>query len=177
MTAPATAPHYAIALAKHAPPSGARVLDIGCGFGETTFDLARLVGPKGSVVGFDCSARSLGTARLDPQAPKTANVSFVVSDAEHYAFEDELSGFDMVFSRFGTLSCEAPAAALRNVRSALRPGGRLLLVTWPLPTATPDLVRPVLERAGYVDVAVEAITPRCAGTRPSSWCITATNPT
>ena len=120
-------PHSAIPLAKHPPRSGERVLDVGCGFGETTLDLARLVGPKGSVVGFDCCDAFLEVGKQDARAARLTNVDFVCGDAQAHAFD---GSFDMLFARFGTMFFHAPKAALRNLRTALRPGGRLLNVTW-----------------------------------------------
>jgi SAM-dependent methyltransferase len=108
----------------HPPRSGDRVLDLGCGFGDTTRRLAELVGPEGEVVGVDAAARFIDVARRETTF---ANVRFLVADVQG----GELgSGFDYAFSRFGTMFFANPVVALRNVRRALEPGGRLCMVVW-----------------------------------------------
>ena len=122
-------PPGALALAKHAPRSGARVLDVGCGRGETTLDLARLVGPKGSVVGLDTCETLVEIARREARTVDARNVTFVRGDADAFRVEESES-FDLFFTRFGTTSLGGPESALRNMRRALKPGGRLLNVAW-----------------------------------------------
>lgn len=192
-------PHGALPLAKHAPRSGARVLEVGCGRGETTLDLARLVGPKGSVVGLDACGALIQLARREASAVGARNVTFVRGDAAGFRVE-ESERFDLFFARFGTTSLRGPESALRNVRRALKPGGRLLNVTWramalnpwvavaseivlrhvpPVRPARaseapqsgrgslsdPDVIRTLLEHAGYVGVFLEAIdAPIVVGT-------------
>jgi len=111
-----------------APPlAGQRVLDIGCGFGDTTQELARLVGPEGEAVGVDAAARFIETATQEAQEAGVANARFAVADVETTPFQER---FDYAFSRFGTMFFANPVAALRNVRQALVPGGRLTMVVW-----------------------------------------------
>lgn len=105
------------------------MLDVGCGRGETTLDLARLVGAKGSVVGIDVSESVLAIARREARAVDARNVTFIRGDAAAFPFEESES-FDLFFARFGTTSLRDPEKALRNIRRALKPGGRLLNVTW-----------------------------------------------
>jgi SAM-dependent methyltransferase len=119
--------HGEAALALFGPESGQRVLDIGCGFGDTTQRLAGLVGPGGEVVGVDVAPRFIETARKEADQEAVANVSFSVADVQ----TDPLGGpYAMAFSRFGTMFFANPVAALRNVRGALAPGGRLVIVVW-----------------------------------------------
>ena len=106
---------------------GNRVLDIGCGFGDTAIALARLVAPSGFVTGLDCCDGFLDIARADAVAAGVGNVSFIGADAQSYAFEPQ---FDCVFSRFGTMFFANPVAGLKNLRSALRPGGRMTMIVW-----------------------------------------------
>jgi ubiquinone/menaquinone biosynthesis C-methylase UbiE len=107
--------------------SGDRVLDVGCGFGDTALKLAALVGPTGSVVGIDCCDAFLDCARAAVRARNLTNVSFVRGDAE---IALPTSQFDFVFARFGTMFFANPVAGLRNMRKALRPGGRMVHIVW-----------------------------------------------
>lgn len=118
-----------------APQPGERVLDIGCGCGQTSFELARRVGPTGQVLGADISAPMLEVARERAAQATGAQVSFLQADAQTHAFPK--GGFDLAFSRFGVMFFDDPAAAFRNIGAALRPGGRLAFVCW----------RPMLENA------------------------------
>ncbi|HST56027.1 MAG TPA: class I SAM-dependent methyltransferase [Solirubrobacteraceae bacterium] len=120
--------HGEEALRSNPPPAGARVLDVGCGFGDTTQQLARMVGPEGSVVGIDAAARFIELADAEARAAGIANASFVVGDVQASQLPGER--FDFAFSRFGTMFFANPVAALRNVRQALVPGGRLCMVVW-----------------------------------------------
>ena len=107
--------------------AGDRVLDVGCGFGDTAIKLARLVGPDGEVVGVDCCDAFLDFARKDVAARNLTNISFIRGDAE-IALPD--NQFDFVFARFGTMFFANPVAGLRNMRKALRPGGRMVHIVW-----------------------------------------------
>ena len=103
------------------------MLDVGCGFGDTAIQLAALVGSGGSVTGIDCCDAFLDIARRDAHERGLTNVNFVRGDAEIALPESE---FDFVFSRFGTMFFANPVAGLRNMRKALRPGGRMVHIVW-----------------------------------------------
>jgi ubiquinone/menaquinone biosynthesis C-methylase UbiE len=109
------------------PSAGERVLDIGCGFGDTTQRIAGLVGPAGEVLGVDAAPRFIQTARHEAAQAGIDNVRFEVADIENTAFDER---FELAFSRMGTMFFANPVAALRNVRAALRPDGRLVMVVW-----------------------------------------------
>ena len=119
------ASHGDEAMRLHPPVTGDRVLDLGCGFGDATQQLAALVGPEGSALGVDASPRFIGAAT--DEAAGAGNVRFAVADIETAAFDES---FDFAFSRFGTMFFANPVAALRNVRASLVPGGRLVMVVW-----------------------------------------------
>ncbi len=106
---------------------GDRVLDVGCGFGDTAIKLAGLVGPAGEVVGIDCCDAFLDYAQKDAEARGATNVTFMRGDAEIALPADD---FDFVFARFGTMFFVNPVAGLRNMRKALRPGGRMVHIVW-----------------------------------------------
>ncbi|HEY2161901.1 MAG TPA: class I SAM-dependent methyltransferase [Solirubrobacteraceae bacterium] len=115
------------ALRLYPPDTGDRVLDIGCGFGDTTQQLAQLVGPEGFAVGVDAAPRFIDAARQEAAQDGVENVRFEVADVERTNFAER---YDMAFSRFGTMFFANPVAALRNVRNALEPGGKLVMVVW-----------------------------------------------
>ncbi|MBA3775237.1 MAG: class I SAM-dependent methyltransferase [Betaproteobacteria bacterium] len=106
---------------------GDRVLDVGCGFGDTSIKLGELVGPTGEVVGIDCCDAFLDYARKDVEGRGLTNVSFVRGDAE---ISLPTNQYDFVFARFGTMFFANPVAGLRNMRKALRPGGRMVHIVW-----------------------------------------------
>jgi ubiquinone/menaquinone biosynthesis C-methylase UbiE len=109
------------------PAPGQRVLDVGCGFGDTTQRIAELVGPDGEAVGVDAAPNFIETAQRETAGLGVPNVRFEVADVQL----DDLGGpYDMAFSRFGTMFFANPVAALRNVRSSLAPGARLVMVVW-----------------------------------------------
>ncbi len=107
--------------------AGDRVLDVGCGFGDTATLLARRVGLSGSVVGVDCCDAFLDYARKEAAEKQLENVEFVRGDAE---IALPLGEFDFVFARFGTMFFVNPVAGLRNMRKALKPGGRMVHIVW-----------------------------------------------
>ena len=106
---------------------GDKVLDVGCGFGDTAIKLAKLVGPAGNVVGIDCCDAFLDFARAEVRARGLTNLCFVRGDAEIALPTNQ---YDFVFSRFGTMFFANPVAGLRNMRKALRPGGRMVHIVW-----------------------------------------------
>jgi SAM-dependent methyltransferase len=118
--------HGEAAIAAHPPQSGDRVLDIGCGFGDTTRRLADLAG-DGSALGVDVSGPFIERARQEAAEADAERVEFRVEDVQ----TADLGGpFDYAFSRMGIMFFANPVQALRNVRAALRPGGRLCAVVW-----------------------------------------------
>ncbi|HEX2577498.1 MAG TPA: methyltransferase domain-containing protein [Aquihabitans sp.] len=177
------APLHRRLLAEAAIAPGERVLDIGCGTGQTTRDAARASG-NGEALGVDLSAGMLDVARDRASAEGVANATFVQADAQVHPFE--AGSFDVAVSRTGAMFFGDPAAAFANVGSAMRPGGRLVMATWAsladnewmreiagalaagrdLPTPPPDApgpfslsdeghVRSLLGGAGFVDVELE----------------------
>ncbi len=119
--------HGEAALRLYAPRTGDRVLDIGCGFGDTTQRLAELVGKDGEAVGVDVAERFIELARAEAEEAGVTNARFMSADVQFTEFEDR---FDFAFSRMGTMFFANPVAALRNVRRALVPGGRFCMVVW-----------------------------------------------
>jgi ubiquinone/menaquinone biosynthesis C-methylase UbiE len=120
--------HGEEALRLHPPTPGQRVVDLGCGFGDTTQRIAGLVGPTGEAVGIDAAPRFIEDAIREAQEAGVLNARFLVADVQ-----ESLSGegrFHLAFSRFGTMFFASPVVAMGNVRRALVPGGRLVMVVW-----------------------------------------------
>jgi SAM-dependent methyltransferase len=118
--------HGEAALEAHPPPVGGRVIDLGCGFGDTTQRLAGLIGPEGEAFGVDVAEPFIEQARKEVENGPS-NVSFAVVDVQVGELGE---GFDYAFSRMGLMFFANPVAALRNVCSALAPGGRLCAIVW-----------------------------------------------
>jgi SAM-dependent methyltransferase len=182
---PIFAPITALALRRAAVQPGERVLDVGCGCGDTVLQLARLVGPRGHVLGVDVSAPMSAHARERIVAAGIAHAEIVVADAAKYDFPP--AERDVVFSRFGVMFFADPVAAFGNLRRATRSSGRLLWVVWralaenpwfavpleatlpllppaspgdpnnpgPFALADPDRVRRLLEAAGWRNTSFE----------------------
>jgi SAM-dependent methyltransferase len=137
-----------------APMTGEHILDIGCGCGATTLDLAVRVGPVGSVVGVDVSVPMLEVARGRSRPADAGAAEFLQLDAQ----VDTLgSAFDAAFSRFGVMFFSDPVAAFKNILTALKPGGRLVFVCWRRLEENPwvrvplEAARPFLPEAAPVD--------------------------
>jgi SAM-dependent methyltransferase len=162
-----------------------RVLDVGCGTGQTTRDAARAA-HSGSALGVDLSSRMLDHARRRAAEEGLANAAFSQADAQLHGFEP--ASFDVAISRTSSMFFGDHVAAFRNIGSALRPGGRLLQVTWQapvgnvwlreisralsagrdLPPPPPDAgpfalsdparVRRLLIEAGFTDIRIDGMT-------------------
>src|SRR5947207_10285485 len=165
-----------------APATGERVLDVGCGAGASSLDLAARVGAGGHVLGVDISEPLIGRARA--LAPQDTPALFLVADASSTELPE--GAFDILFSRFGVMFFDDPTAAFAHMRRALKPGARVAFVCWrgmaendwvrlPMgaikgivpPTAPPDPEAPgpfsfgdqgwvarILTVAGFTDVAI-----------------------
>jgi SAM-dependent methyltransferase len=119
--------HGNAALRLFPPQEGQRVLDVGCGFGDTTQQIAEIVGPEGEAVGVDAAERFIEAATAEAAEADVGNARFFVADVQ----TDPLGGpYDMAFSRMGTMFFISPVAALRNVCKSLVPGGKLVSVVW-----------------------------------------------
>ena len=107
---------------------GHRVIDVGCGTGATTVELARRVAPGGEVTGVDISPTLVTASQSTAAAAGLANVSFRVADAQVESLGDR--DVHAVYSRFGVMFFADPGAAFTNIRMALRPDGVLAFACW-----------------------------------------------
>jgi ubiquinone/menaquinone biosynthesis C-methylase UbiE len=126
--------------------AGERVIDVGCGCGSTSIELAERVAPAGFVLGVDISTPMLARAR--ELAPKNLPVDFVLADATVYPFDPR--HFDLVASRFGVMFFADPVISFANLRTALRPSGRLAFACWREPRENPWMMVPL--QAAYKHV-------------------------
>jgi SAM-dependent methyltransferase len=162
-----------------------RVLDVGCGNGQTTRDAARIA-TSGSALGVDLSSQMISFARETADAEGLANVEFQQADAQIHPFET--GAFDAVISRMGSMFFGDRIAAFANLHRALRPQGRITLLTWqdirdnewlsefraalavgrelptpppaapsPFALSEPDRVRAVLGAAGFADIEFQSL--------------------
>ena len=115
-----------IAIERLGVVAGERILDVGCGCGQTLLQLADIAGPTGHVLGVDISPPMLGCARERVAGRPT--IALALGDAQTYTFARP--AFDAVYSRFGVMFFDDHRAAFRNVRGAVRSGGRLSFVCW-----------------------------------------------
>ena len=106
---------------------GEAVLDIGCGCGQSTIDAGRAAS-EGTAVGIDLSRPMLRTATERGRVAGVTNATFVPGDAQVHPFDQ--ASFDVVISRFGAMFFSDLGAAFVNIGSAVRPGGRLAIVSW-----------------------------------------------
>jgi SAM-dependent methyltransferase len=150
--------HGEAALRLYSPAKGQHALDIGCGFGDTTRRLAELVGPEGGAVGIDVAERFIEAAREESEELGATNLRFVAGDVQMTDFGER---FDFAFSRMGTMFFANPVAALRNVRNALAPGGRLCMVVWRRKLDNDWLHRAELTVEEFVTEPEETDEPTC----------------
>lgn len=107
---------------------GDKVVDVGCGFGDTALLFAERVGPTGSVLALDCCDAFLEFGRHDAKTAGVDNIiEFVEADVQGYPFE---AIHDFCFARFGTQFFENPVAGLRSMRASLKPGGEMVMIVW-----------------------------------------------
>lgn len=117
------------------PRPGQKILDIAAGPGDTGFVAAKLVGDEGRLISTDFSVEMVEVARERARQLGVTNVEFKQMDAEAMDLPDD--AVDAALCRWGFMLMLDPAAALRETRRVLRPGGRLALATWAGPEANP----------------------------------------
>lgn len=171
--------------------AGDQVLDVGCGCGETTLEIAGRIA-TGAVTGLDASRMLLDIAREAAAAKGVANARFEQGDGQVWRAPEPV---DVLFSRFGVMFFEDPEAAFTNLRRSLKSGGRLAFACWrepkqnlwlalpmqstahllpPMPPSDPNAPGPfafadkdrlagILKGAGFADVAIDPLDLRTGG--------------
>jgi ubiquinone/menaquinone biosynthesis C-methylase UbiE len=124
---------------------GQSIIDIGCGCGGTTVELARRVGEQGRVLGIDVSKPMLAQARA--RMGGMANVTLVEADATTHPFE---ASYDLLFSRLGVMFFADPPKAFANLRGALKPDGRLAFACFRDPRLNPFFTVPLRAATEFV---------------------------
>ncbi len=103
-----------------------KILDIGCGGGQTSFEASEMVGENGYVIGADISKILLDLAKS--KYANTKNLEFKYCDVQNYEFRE--NSFDKVISRFGVMFFENPIEAFKNIYNSIQEGGSLNFVCW-----------------------------------------------
>lgn len=133
-------PFGAAALKAAAPQPGERVIDIGCGCGDTSIEIARIVGEAGSVLGIDVSQPMLDVARSRGALANCPHLAFRDGDASEAMLPTNI---DLLFSRFGVMFFSQPSPAFSHLRKSLRKGGRSVFVCWRTPRDNPWAMTPL----------------------------------
>jgi ubiquinone/menaquinone biosynthesis C-methylase UbiE len=118
---------------------GEYIIDVGCGCGASSIELAARVGNRGHVLGIDISSDMLTRARL--RSVDTVPVSYLLADATSHEFDRERA--DVLYSRFGVMFFKEPVLAFINLGTALQSGGRLVFACWRDPKLNPWLILPL----------------------------------
>jgi len=150
--------HGNAVLERHPPKPGSRVLDVGCGFGDTTQVIARKVGPTGQAVGVDAAERFIAAAREEARAAGVENARFLVTDVQTGNLEGP---YDQTFARMGTMFFASPVAAFRNIRRSMKDGGLLSIVVWRRKVDNPffyDIEQRVLEIIPHPERKADQVT-------------------
>lgn len=147
---------------------GQLVIDLGCGTGQTTVELARRVTPGGRVVGVDITAALLDRAREHAREAGVDNIEFQHGDVQ--SSDIGRSRFDRAFSRFGVMFFADPVAAFANVHDALKPGGVLSFACWQAVTSNEWMLVPAIAAVSALGAAPEMPAPDAPG--PFSLCDT-----
>jgi ubiquinone/menaquinone biosynthesis C-methylase UbiE len=115
------------ALKRHQYDKGASVLDVGCGFGDCTIQIAKSLGDGGTAHGVDCASNFIEECKKSASEEALDNANFFVADVE----VDDLGGpYDEAFARFGTMFFNLPGSAMKNIRRSMKPGGKFTQVVW-----------------------------------------------
>jgi SAM-dependent methyltransferase len=154
------APFGEAALRLAAPQVGERVVDVGCGCGDTSIELARAVGETGEVLGVDVSRPMLEVARAHAGLAGWAKLAFREADASEAALP---AGVDLLFSRFGVMFFGQPVPAFRHLRASLRSHGRFVFVCWRAPRDNGWAMTPLAAARQAMNITPVPVDPNAPG--------------
>ena len=140
------------ALSKFNIIEGMNILDIGCGTGKTTTQLAKKIGSSGHVLGLDLSETMINEARKYSDKDKTSNIDFLVQDVQNEKLKN--LEYDAAFSRFGVMFFSDPIMAFKNIYSSLKNDGLLTFICWQNQKENPWYNSGLEIVKKYVDIAV-----------------------
>ncbi len=149
-----------VALKTAAPQPGERVIDVGCGCGDTSIEIARLVGKTGAVLGVDVSKPMLDVARSLGVSADHARPEFREADASEAALP---ANTDLLFSRFGVMFFSQPARAFGHMRQSLKAGGRCAFVCWRTPRDNPWTMVPLSAARAAMGITPPPADPDAPG--------------
>lgn len=138
-------------------PAGARCLDVGCGGGDVTFELARIVGPAGQVLGVDMDETKLELARSEGRQLGLANVAFEVREVSKW---EPAELFDVAYVRFLLTHLADPRGLISALRRHIRPGGLFVVEDIDFRGHFAEPACPALDR--YVAIYSESVRRRGA---------------
>ncbi len=148
------------ALKAAAPQPGERVIDVGCGCGDTSIEIARMVGAAGAVLGIDVSQPMLAVARSRGALANGAPLDFRDGDASEAALP---ANTDLLFSRFGVMFFSQPSPAFSHMRKSLRAGGRCVFACWRTPRDNPWAMTPLSAARAAMGVTPAPADPNAPG--------------
>lgn len=129
---------------------GDRVLDLGCGGGGTTLEIARRVTAIGTVTAIDVSGPMIEVARRRAQDAGLTNATFVMGDAAAYPFEE--AAYDALVSRLGCMFFDDPVGAFSRLRAAVARDGTVALGVWRPARENPWAMEPVSAARDFIDM-------------------------
>jgi ubiquinone/menaquinone biosynthesis C-methylase UbiE len=135
--------------------SGMVCLDVGCGGGDVSVELARLVAPNGRVVAIDLDEVTIDIARGEAAAQQVSNVDFRVANLEDYVLREE---FDVAHARFVFSHLRNPKEVLTKIRTALKPGGVVVVADTNFHGLFSQPESPAVQR--YVELYTETLKRR-----------------
>jgi SAM-dependent methyltransferase len=148
------------ALKAAAPQLGERVIDIGCGCGDTSIEIARIVGEAGAVLGIDVSQPMLEVARSRGALARYTYLAFRDDDASEAGLP---ANTDLLFSRFGVMFFSEPSPAFSHLRKSLRAGGRCVFVCWRAPRDNPWAMTPLSAARKAMGITPAPADPHAPG--------------
>jgi ubiquinone/menaquinone biosynthesis C-methylase UbiE len=130
-----------------------KILDVGCGTGETLLSLSKLIDKNSKVTAIDISQSMIEFAKNKLSAQSNFNqYAFVVDDAQTHIFNKNY--YDLIISRFGMMFFSDPLFAFKNIYNSLKFGGEILFCTWSGIKDNDFFGIPLITLSNYLDVSI-----------------------